>query len=87
MHSGNELPDLMNVGIGRDYTINEYYQAVADVIGFKGEFVNDLSKPVGMRQKLIDSNRIHGVGWRAETSLRKGIEQTYQYFLKEVVNG
>ncbi len=86
MVSGSDVPDLINVGIGTDYSINEYYQAVADVLGYKGEFVHDLNKPVGMRQKLIDSSRINTLGWRANTSLYEGIEKTYQYFLKEVSN-
>ena len=87
MLSGSSLPNLMNVGIGIDYTINEYYQTVAKVLGYKGEFVHNLDKPVGMRQKLIDSSRIHALGWQAGTSLQQGIEKTYQYFLKEVNHG
>jgi len=81
------LPTLMNVGLGQDFTINEYYHTVADVLGYQGEFVHDLSKPVGMRQKLIDSRRVHALGWQARTSLHQGIEKTYQYFLKEVKHG
>lgn len=87
MIDGGDLPDLINVGIGRDYSINEYYQTIADVIGYKGEFVHDFDKPVGMRQKLIDSSRINALGWHANTSLRMGIEKTCQYFLKETNNG
>lgn len=87
MVSGVDFPALMNVGIGQDFTINQYYKTVADVLGYQGEFVHDLTKPVGMRQKLIDSSRIHALGWHAGTSLKQGIEKTYQYFLKEVING
>ena len=36
------MPQNINVGIGRDYTINEYYKTIANVIGFKGKFNNDL---------------------------------------------
>jgi GDP-L-fucose synthase len=86
MVSGIDLPDLMNVGIGTDYSINEYYKTVADVLGYKGEFIHDLDKPVGMRQKLINSSRIRALGWEARTSLHDGIDKTYQYFLKEVNN-
>lgn len=84
MVSGTDLSPLMNAGMGTDYTINEYYQAVADVLGYKGKFVHNLDKPVGMRQKIIDSSRIHALGWQAGTSLHEGIQKTYQYFLKEV---
>jgi GDP-L-fucose synthase len=86
MLAGIEMPSSMNVGIGGDYTIDQYYRAVAEVVGFKGEFVHNLDKPVGMRQKLIDSTRIQAAGWQASTPLNEGIEKTYQYFLKEVNN-
>ena len=78
-----ELPQLLNVGLGYDYTINQYYQAVADVLGFKGSFIHDLTKPVGMKQKLIDASRLHALGWKANTSLDEGIKSTYQYFLEK----
>ncbi|MFC0268202.1 GDP-L-fucose synthase family protein [Kushneria aurantia] len=81
---GGPASGLMNVGIGRDYSINEYYKAVADVVGYKGEFSHDLSRPVGMRQKLIDSSRINNMGWCSSTRLADGISKTYEYFLQEV---
>jgi GDP-L-fucose synthase len=84
MRDDRALPSMMNVGIATDHTINEYYQAVADVLGYEGEFVHDLEKPVGMRQKLIDSSRIHSDGWEAATPLHEGIRRTYDFFLKEV---
>ena len=76
------LPQSMNVGLGYDYTINEYYRIAAEVIGFKGEFVHDLSKPEGMRQKLVDVSRLKSFGWRAKTSLEEGIEKTYKFYLE-----
>jgi len=86
MIKGEDVPDLMNAGLGTDYSINEYYHAIADVVGFSGSFTHDLTKPVGMRQKLIDSRRLNALGWRASTSLKDGIEKTYQFFLEEYPN-
>jgi GDP-L-fucose synthase len=80
------MPQIINVGLGHDYTINEYYEAIANVIEYKGEFVHDLSKPVGMKQKLIDDTNLKKFGWRYKTSLADGIEKTYNYFLGEVFN-
>jgi len=77
------LPDTMNVGVGQDATINEYYRTAAEVVGFGGHFVHDLTKPVGMKQKLVATGKADKWGWRAKTSLREGMEITYQFFLQQ----
>lgn len=77
------LTTYMNVGLGRDYTINEYYQTVAEVMGYSGSFIHDLGKPVGMARKLVSVARQHAWGWSARHDLRDGIEKTYSYYLKE----
>lgn len=78
------LPALMNVGLGYDYTINEYYHAAAEVIGYKGAFVHDLSKPVGMTRKLVNVDKQTAWGWQPTHSLKAGIASTYQFYLKEL---
>jgi len=75
------MPQNINVGLGHDYTINEYYEAISQVIGFEGKFEHDLSKPVGMKQKLIDHSQLQAFGWNYKTELKKGIEKTYEFYL------
>jgi len=82
----DEAPDLMNVGLGYDYTINEYYQMIAKVIGYTGRFVHNLSKPVGMKQKLVDITKLEAFGWKASHSLEEGIKDTYRFFLDNYNN-
>ncbi len=77
------LPAYMNIGLGYDYTINQYYQAVAEVMGYTGGFVHDLSKPVGMARKRVSVERQKAWGWSAHHGLREGIEKTYSYYLME----
>jgi len=77
----NKMPQNINVGIGKDYSINDYYNKIANIIGFKGKFKNDLSKPIGMKKKLISNQKLKKFGWQYKTSLEDGIKQTYQYFL------
>lgn len=77
----NSLPPIANVGLGFDYSVNDYYQAAAEVIGYKGDFVHDLTKPVGMARKLTDITAIHAWGWKAKIDLRAGLEKTYEFFL------
>ncbi len=78
------LPDLMNVGLGHDHSINDYYEAAARVVGWKGRFVHDLSRPVGMKRKLSDVTRLHGWGWRAVTTLEDGLQKTYDFYRERV---
>jgi GDP-L-fucose synthase len=77
------MPDLLNIGLGLDHSINEYYEAAASVIGWSGTFSHDLTKPVGMKQKLVSINRLSAWGWRAKTSLNDGILKTYEYYKTE----
>lgn len=76
----DKLPQNMNVGLGFDLTINEYYKAIAGVVKYQGEFVHDLTKPVGMRQKLIDDQRLNEFGWKHQTSLQDGIKKTVEFY-------
>jgi len=78
-----QLPELMNIGLGHDFSINEYYAATAEFIGWHGEFVHDTTKPVGMKQKLVDIDRQRNWGWMPATSLSEGIHKAYQYYLQE----
>jgi len=81
-----DMPQNINVGLGSDYTIKEYYKIIAGVIGYKGKFIHDLSKPVGMKQKLIDDSKLQAFGWKYKTPLKNGIKRTYEYYINEVLN-
>lgn len=76
------LPNKINIGIGNDYTINEYYETIAEVLGWNGVFTHDLSKPVGMMRKLCDTSLQSNWGWKPKTSLKNGLTKTYQYYLE-----
>ncbi|WGD34874.1 GDP-L-fucose synthase [Olleya sp. YS] len=78
------MPQNINVGLGYDFTINHYYKTIAKVIGFEGQFEHDLSKPVGMYQKLIDDTKLKAFGWTAKTDLEQGLQLTYSYYKTEV---
>ena len=78
----DRLPNLINVGLGQDYTIKEYYHSIAEVIGFKGDFTHDLTKPEGMQRKLCSIKKQSQLGWKPRHSLKEGLEKTYQYFIQ-----
>ena len=77
------LPSYMNVGLGHDYSINEYYQAVAAVVGYQGAFTHDTTKPVGMARKLVNVDRQLAWGWQSKSDLTAGVQNTYRFYLEE----
>jgi GDP-L-fucose synthase len=74
-----EEPLFVNVGTGEDCTIAELARTMAETAGFEGSIVFDRSKPDGTPRKLLDVSRIRALGWRAGTSLRDGLQQTYRW--------
>lgn len=83
LQSFDTLPVTMNVGLGHDHTINEYYEAAAAVMDYTGSFEHDLTKPVGMARKLVSIERQENWGWTAQHDLRSGVEKTYRYYLEQ----
>ena len=79
-----KMPQNINVGLGFDYTVNEYYQKIANVVGYQGCFTHDLSRPTGMQQKIISDTKLKEFGWQYKTTLEQGVQKTYDYFLSEV---
>ena len=71
-------PPLINIGTGEDLTIRELASLICDILGFSGKILFDPSKPDGTPRKLLDIQRIQGLGWRARTTLETGIRLTYE---------
>ena len=71
----------VNVGSGQEATIADFAKLVAEVVGYRGELAFDPSRPDGVPRKLLDSSKLVGMGWRARTSLRSGLEQAYAAFV------
>jgi GDP-L-fucose synthase len=71
----------INIGFGSDVTIGELAEMVAKVVGFTGTVTRDTSKPDGTPRKLMDSSRLHGLGWAPKIALEAGIADAYQHFL------
>lgn len=77
-YSGNET---VNAGTGKEVTIKELTELVADVVGYTGEILWDTSKPNGTPRKLLDVSKSRALGWQYKTELRDGICLAYQDFL------
>jgi GDP-L-fucose synthase len=75
-----DMPPLINIGCGKDITIRELAELVAETAGFKGKLVFDKTKPDGTNQKLLDVSKINRLGWHSKISLREGIAKAYAEF-------
>lgn len=73
--------DHINVGSGSEVTIRELAETIAEVVGYEAELVFDADKPDGTPRKLMDSGRLHSLGWNHARSLKDGITQTYEDWL------
>jgi GDP-L-fucose synthase len=71
----------INVGTGKDISIVELAESVAEVVGYHGKICWDHSKPDGTPRKLLDIQRLDELGWHAKISLFDGIRATYEWFL------
>lgn len=77
-------PELINVGSGEEVSIWDLAVFVTNVVGYDGKLSLDRSKPDGTPRKLMDSSKIHGLGWRPAIDLREGLTRAYTDFLSGV---
>jgi GDP-L-fucose synthase len=71
---------IVNIGWGKDVTIRELAELVMAAVGYRGALTFDTTKPDGTPRKLLDTQRLTGLGWQPKISLKDGIAQTYRWF-------
>ena len=81
-YSGDET---VNGGTGKEISIRELAQLVAEVTGYNGEILWDVSKPNGTERKLLDISKTEKLGWKYKTQLEDGIRLSYEDFLNNPV--
>ncbi len=77
---------LLNIGYGKDITIQELADKIRKIIGFTGRIVWDETKPDGTPKKLLDVSRMNNLGWQPTISLTAGILDTYTNYLAQVLD-
>jgi GDP-L-fucose synthase len=75
---------FINIGSGEEISILQLAQKVKDVTAFDGEIRFDSTKPDGTPRKLMDSTRLHNLGWKHQTSFEEGLQKTYTFYKQEV---
>ena len=81
-----EFPVTMNLGAGIDHSVREYYEIVFNSLGYNGQIREDLTKPTGMKRKLMDISLAESYGWNPKTSIESGVQQTIAWY-KQHRNG
>lgn len=77
----NKLPNVLNTGIGEDYSVIEYYNKVLNTIGYSCEVVANKSKANGNMRKLMDSSLAMKFGWSPKVGIDEGIKKTIDWYL------
>lgn len=74
-------PALLNLGVGHDNSITEFYEIARAVVGYDGELEYDTTKPAGTPMRLLDSSAARALGWDPRTTLADGMAEVYRSFL------
>lgn len=72
----------INIGSGEWISIKKLAYMVKEIVGYKGELVFNTRMPDGMPRKILDSSVLQQMGWQPKTSIRSGLEMTYDWYLK-----
>jgi len=73
----------INIGTGKDITIKDVTKIIKEVVGFDGEVFFNTNMPDGTKRKLLDVSKIENLGWKHTITLKDGLKETYEWFLKK----
>ena len=74
---------LVNVGTGKDLSIEELALLIKDIVGYKGEIIFDSTKPDGVMRKMMDVSKLNALGWKYSIGLKEGIAEVYAAFASQ----
>ena len=76
-----EGAEPINMGTGTEISMMELSRLIGIVVGYEGSVVCDISKPDGMMRRMVDSSRIHALGWRSKVGMKEGLGRVYREYL------
>lgn len=79
-------PETINVGSGQEISIIDLATMIAEVVGFEGTISLDSGRPDGTPRKILDSSRLHSLGWQPRWQLRDGIVNAYEWFVENLAS-
>ena len=75
----NKVTEPVNLASGTGVTIKEIAEIIADY--FDKEIIWDTDKPMGDMKRIMDTTRAESYGFKAQTTLKEGIENTIEWYL------
>jgi GDP-L-fucose synthase len=79
--------EMVNIAPGKELTTRETAEIIAEVVGYKGRLVQDLSKPDGTARKLADPSKITKLGWQPQLDFKTALKETYEKFKWDLDRG
>lgn len=83
MNRNTRGKNIINIGTGKDFTINYFAKKILKILKVKAKIKHDNSKPNGTKRKVLDISLARNMGWRAKTSFEDGILLAYKAFLNK----
>jgi GDP-L-fucose synthase len=78
--------DPVNIGAGKEITIRELVNLIAELSGYKGNIVWDTSKPDGQPRRCLDTSKARDeFGFKAKTSFKEGLKRTIKWYIENRV--
>jgi GDP-L-fucose synthase len=74
----------INIGTGREISIRDLSQLIAQTIGYQGDIIFDASKPDGTMRKLTDVSKLHSLGWHHTVEIDEGVKRIYDWYLSDL---
>lgn len=72
--------DPINIGSGFDMRMKDLITILQIIVGVDLEVAWDSSISPGVERQFLSSEKIHSLGWTPQTTLREGLERTYEWF-------
>jgi GDP-L-fucose synthase len=78
----------VNLGSGREISVKDLAELIADIAGFRGRLIWDASKPDGQPRRMLDTSRAAKYfGFVAKTPFEDGLRRTIGWYRRAIEAG
>jgi GDP-L-fucose synthase len=74
----------VNVGTGDEISILDLAHLLKKIVGYEGDLSFDSSKPDGMMRKVMQVDKLAGMGWKASTPVEEGFRLAYEWYVENI---